>query len=100
MNHPDKLTALLEPAGLVVRRAWSERFEQAWDVERLIALQVGHTYRQHLERLTTDVRAACLARVCGRLATIGPDQLVFRPEILFAVAERPCGASERCGWGT
>jgi hypothetical protein len=41
--------------------------------------------------LSQTGRERCLARVQARLARLRADELVYRPEVLYAVAGRPAG---------
>lgn len=94
MDTSDKLAALLGEAGFEAVAAWSERFEHRWDPEALMAQRAGWgSYQRRLEPLDPEVRAACLERVRRALSTLAPDDFVFRPEIVFAVARK---REDRC----
>ncbi len=90
MDAPEKLTGLLKSADLSVRLVWRERFTCRWTIEALLALHVtcGMPARR-LASLTEAVQAECRARVEARLRQLPHDELIERPEVLFAIAHRP-----------
>jgi hypothetical protein len=49
------------------------------------------SYRRRLETLDPEAHAACLELVRVRWAELGPDDFVFRPEVVFAIGRRPAG---------
>lgn len=87
MNTPQKLTQVIHASGLKVTTQWSEWFCHAFKLEDLIKLQLacGGAARR-LPSLSAKRRAKCEARVRERLAEFTPEQLEYRPEVLFAVA--------------
>ena len=89
MNMPEKLTAVIHASGLKVTTLWSEWFCHAFKLEDLIKLQMtcGVPSRR-LPSLSAKRRAKCEAKVRERLAEFTPEQLEYRPEVLFAVASR------------
>ena len=89
MDAPEKLTGLLESADLSVNRLWCERFIYRWTVETLLALHVtcGMPARR-LSSLSEPVQTECRTRVEARLGQLQQDELVERPEVLFAIAHR------------
>ncbi len=89
MDTTDKLGNMLEDAGLTVSRVWMERPERHWTWTEL--LELGGRYGATSRRLgTLDLmsRRECLARVGAALAALPAEELVYRPEILLAVANR------------
>lgn len=81
--------ALLEAAGLTVSRVWMERPERRWTGAEL--LELGSRYGAPSRRLATlppASRRECLARVGAALAALPAEALVYRPEMLLAVAAR------------
>lgn len=87
MNTPDKLTQVIHASGLEVTTLWSEWFCHAFRLEDLIKLQLGcGVPSRRLPSLSAKRRAKCEARVRERLAEFTPEQLEYRPEVLFAVA--------------
>jgi hypothetical protein len=90
MNTPAKLSDLLWQAGLQTVRAWRERFDHHWEPEWLYTLRpICGSYCRRLETLGEKQRAACLGRVRERWAALGPDDFVYRPEIVLAIGRRP-----------
>jgi SAM-dependent methyltransferase len=87
MDTEDKLHALARSAGFRRVRVWSHRFAHLWRPEALLAMQVvcGLPSRR-LATLTEPARERCRSRVWARLQRLDPEQLVYRPEVLFAVA--------------
>ena len=89
MDTTDKLRGLLECAGLTVSRIWVERPERRWTGPELLELTscYGATSRR-LGTLDPPSRAECLDRVGAALASMPAEALVYRPEMLLAVAVR------------
>lgn len=87
MNTPEKLTQVVQSSGLTVEKLWSETFSHAFKLEDLIKLQLGcGPASRRLPSLSAKRRAKCEARVRERLAEFTPEQLEYKPEVLFAVA--------------
>jgi hypothetical protein len=87
MDTPDKLAGLLQTVGFASIRVWHERFSHGWKVEDLLALQIGCGMpSRRLASLPTSARKTCEMQVKARLAALGADDLVYRPEVLFTVA--------------
>ena len=89
MDTSDKLGSLLEGAGLTVSRIWMERPERHWTGVEL--LELSSRYGAPSRRLATLDPASqkeCLARVGAALAALPAEDLVYRPEMLLAVAKR------------
>jgi SAM-dependent methyltransferase len=90
MDRPDKLERLLEDAGFVSVRVWSESFEYRWTTEHLLAIQMGCGMPgRRLPTLPSDKRATCRGKVAERIARLTEAELVYRPDILYTVAKRP-----------
>jgi SAM-dependent methyltransferase len=89
MDTTDKLSRLLEDAGLSVSRVWMERPEPRWTWPQLLELtsRYGATSRR-LGTLDPARRRECLAGVGAALAALPAEELVYRPEMLLAVATR------------
>lgn len=96
MNEPDKVAQLFRDAGLAPVRAWVERFEYQWDVERLSAARTtfGRSKRK-LESLSPAARARCLTRVRERIASLAPDAFVYRAAAVCGVARGPASVAAR-----
>jgi SAM-dependent methyltransferase len=90
MDTTDKLRGLLEDARLTVSRVWIERPERRWTGPELLELssRYGATSRR-LATLDPAKRRECLARVGVALAALSAEELMYRPEMLLAVASRP-----------
>jgi SAM-dependent methyltransferase len=90
MDTTDKLRGLLEDARLMVSRVWIERPERRWTGSELLELtgRYGATSRR-LATLDPANRTECLAQVEAALSALSADELVYRPEMLLAVAWRP-----------
>lgn len=89
VDRPEKVSRLLEAAGFGSIELWAERFERRWDYGSLIVVQraCGVPARR-LASLSREKRAACVASVRARIRAIPESELVWRPEVLFAVARR------------
>jgi hypothetical protein len=83
------MTRLLEGAGFVDIRTWTEWLDHRWRPEDHFEYQVRSTSRLRLESLDLGDRDECLRRVRARLATAGEDQYVFRGEVVMTTAARP-----------
>jgi len=89
MNSAAKVDALLAEAGFTVIRAQGRRVEHRFTVESLLTVQLrcGLASRR-LPSLATEKQARCRAQVEERLRRLSPEELVYRPEVIFAVARR------------
>ena len=89
MDTTDKLGRLLEDAGLTVSRVWMERPERRWTSPELLELssRYGATSRR-LATLDPVKRRECLARVGAALGALSAEELVYRPEMVLAIAAR------------
>lgn len=89
-NTSEKLRRLLEAAGLAPMQVWTEHFTHRWTVDGLVALRFSCDLpSERLASLPPDGQTSCRARVEKRLKALTPEELVFRPEVLFAVAHLP-----------
>jgi len=89
LDSEDKLRTLLLLAGLRPVRLWTRRFARQWTPSGLLAL--GSRYGlpcRRLDRLAPDVAAATCDRVGRGLARLAPDALLYKPEIVYAIAAR------------
>jgi SAM-dependent methyltransferase len=90
VNTPDRLGNLLGQSGFGEVRTWAERFEQRWDREGFLTLRAGYgAHRRRLDTLDPSTRADCLARFRERLNSLGDDDFVYRPEVVFGTARKP-----------
>jgi hypothetical protein len=86
---PRKLAALLHRTGFDCEHPWCERFAVRWMVQPLMTLQIGcGAAGRRLTSLAPRAQAQCLRRVQTRLSRLSRDELIYRPEVIFAVARR------------
>ncbi len=86
---PRKLAALLQQAGFDCECTWCERFTYRWRVRPLMTLQTGcGAAGRRLTSISPRAQAECLRRVQNRLSRLSGEELVYRPEVVFAVARR------------
>jgi ubiquinone/menaquinone biosynthesis C-methylase UbiE len=90
MDTPDKLTELLQQTGLACEKVWCERFAHQLTLEATLAVQseCGLAARR-LATIPELAQIECLQRVRARVARMGVEELVYRPQVVFAVAGRP-----------
>ena len=87
MDSADKLSTLLRTAGFSVVQSWTQVFEHRWTIDAVVDAQLGcGMAARRIGSLSRSDAARCEAHVRERLAKLGPDALVYRPEILFAIA--------------
>ena len=84
-----KMTALLEQAGFVSIKVWTESIEHRWRSEDHFDYQVGMSSRLRLQSLDVEDRQACLRRVRDRLSDAGDEQYIYRGEVFMATAFKP-----------
>jgi SAM-dependent methyltransferase len=92
VDTPEKVGHLLLGAGLMPDRLWIERFERAWTWQELFAVRSESGFGIHRRRLHTlpeEARRRCLDRVRERAMRLPPADLVWRPEVVYALARRP-----------
>lgn len=89
MNTGAKVDALLREAGFTGVRTQHRRAEHRFTAESLLTVQLrcGLASRR-LPSLATEAQARCRAQVEERLRRLSPEELVYRPEVIFAVAHR------------
>lgn len=89
MDSPQKLEELLLDAGFDTVRTWCDSFEHHWRRDELLALQLGcGAAARRLARLSAAAVSECRTRVESRLARLPDAALVYRPEVVYAVARR------------
>jgi SAM-dependent methyltransferase len=87
VDTPDKVTSLLHQASFASARTWIGGYEMKMTPDEFIAHRVGHGASRHrFESLDPNGRSACLDAVRRRLAGLGPDALVDRADVIYAVA--------------
>jgi SAM-dependent methyltransferase len=85
-----KLGDLLVAAGFRPLRLWSQPFVHQWELERLVAVQVGCGLpARRLSSLEPGASTVCESRVRTRMARLTRAELSYRTEVLFGVAARP-----------
>ena len=88
MNTPAKVEGLLWDAGFGAVRTWPERFEQPFSLAELLALNIGCGMPgRRLKSLSPSDREACVGRVTARLSRFATEDLVYRTEVICAVAK-------------
>lgn len=93
---PAKLAELLRQTGFDCEDHWSERFAHRWPVQALLAVQIGcGAAGRRLASIGPRAQVECLRRVQTRLARLTADELVYRPEVVFAVARKPAPTAAR-----
>jgi hypothetical protein len=89
MDTEVKLSRLLARSGLDTTRLWTESFEYSWEPDTLFEMQTKcGSQQRRLHTLPEEKRDTCRERVRQGLAGLSPDQLVYRPGVVFAVARR------------
>lgn len=84
----EKMTALLDHAGFISPRVWSESIEHQWRPADHFEYQVSSTSRLRLQSLDERVREDCLRLVRDRVSRLGEDHYVFRGEVIMATATK------------
>jgi hypothetical protein len=89
MDGEAKLKGLLAEAGFVAVRAQSKFAEHRFTVSSLLTVQLhcGLANRR-LPSLSPEQRTRCRAQVEERLSRFSADELLYRPEVIFATARR------------
>ena len=89
---PGKLAALLEQTGFERETLWTERFSHRWTAQEWLSLQIrcGAAGRR-LASLAPRSQSLCLRRVRSRFARLSAEELVYRPEVVLAVASAARG---------
>ncbi len=89
MDTPDKVRELMEAAGLLPVRMWTEHLQRRWTWQELFSVRSGYgLYKRRLDTLPEDLRRKCLERIRDRLAHLSSAELVYRPDIIFTLARR------------
>jgi SAM-dependent methyltransferase len=89
MDTPEKLAALLAEAGFTAARTGAAEFEHPWSVAQAVAIQVGVGMPgRRLAGLSEPARTACVDAVERRLRKRHGGTVVYRPQVVWAVAER------------
>jgi hypothetical protein len=82
------MTSLLEQAGFVSTRVWSESIEYRWRPQDYFDYQMQSTSRLRLLSLDQGEREACLGRIRQRLSGSGDEQYVYSGEVIMATARK------------
>jgi SAM-dependent methyltransferase len=87
MDSPSKIRRLLDTAGFVPERIWTENVEHRWTVSRFTGLRTGMgVTKRKLETLAPEGRRVCLDRIAARMARLGPADLLCRGTAVCARA--------------
>ena len=90
MDTPEKLRHLLDAVGLASVNVWNAYVAHQWTIDDLLAVQAGCGMpARRLASLSSEERERCQSRVMDRLKRLTCAELTYRPEVLFAVANRP-----------
>ena len=91
-----KMSALLEQAGFVSIKVWTEAIEHRWQPEDHFDYQVGMSSRLRLQSLDVVDRETCLRRVRDRLSGVDDEHYIYRGEVFVATAvkaDQPTGSN-------
>ena len=89
-----KMTTLLEQAGFVSIKVWTESIEHRWRSQDHFDCQVAMSSRLRLQSLDVEDREACLRRVRDRLSGADDEPYLYRGEVFMATAfkaDHPAG---------
>lgn len=86
MDSPDKLRQLTAAAGFSSAGLWTVEAEHRFTVEALLDIHTscGMPMRR-LATLSPDEQTACRSRVKDALERMTPEEMTYRPEVLFCV---------------
>jgi ubiquinone/menaquinone biosynthesis C-methylase UbiE len=84
----EKVTALLEQAGFISTRVWSDSLEYRWRPEDHFEYQTRSSSSLLLESLGAPERETCLRRVRDRLSDLRDDQYTYQAEVVMATARK------------
>lgn len=89
VNSPDKVSAILESAGFVSIRAWTQPFEHRQSIDEFLAHRRGHgASKRRFDSLPTDKQTTCIERISSRLRSLNREDLTDHDEVVLAVATR------------
>ena len=80
------MTTLLEQAGFVSIKVWTESIEHRWRPEDHFDYQVRMNSRLRLQSLDVQDRESCISRIRGRLSNADDEQYLYRGEVFVATA--------------
>jgi ubiquinone/menaquinone biosynthesis C-methylase UbiE len=81
-----KMTTLLEQAGFVSIKVWTESIEHRWRPKDHFDYQLRMNSRLRLQSLDVQDRESCINRVRDRLSGADREQYVYRGEVFMATA--------------
>jgi ubiquinone/menaquinone biosynthesis C-methylase UbiE len=85
----EKLKDLLDAAGFGSMNVWSVNIVHQWRLDDLLSVQLGCGMpARRLASLSSERRERCELRVRTQLERLTPEELEYRPEVLFAIASR------------
>ena len=88
-DNTQKMTTLLEQAGFVSIKVWTESIEHRWRPEDHFDYQLRMNSRLRLQSLDVQDRESCINRVRDRLSDADREQYVYRGEVFMATAVKP-----------
>lgn len=89
VNSPDKVSAILESAGFVTIRAWTQPFEHRQSIDEFLDHRMGHgAGKRRFDSLPAEKRATCIERARSRLRTLSPEDFTDHDVVVLAVATR------------
>lgn len=87
MDSPAKLTELIQASGFRAVQVWEKQFSFPWKLHDVLAVQAGCGMpSRRLKSMAPARQALCRSRVEARLASLKQDELVYHPEVLYAIA--------------
>ncbi|MGH2700007.1 MAG: class I SAM-dependent methyltransferase [Actinomycetota bacterium] len=83
----DKMQGLLERAGFVSVRSWTQPFEHRQSLDDFLAHRTGHgSSKRRLDSLDARAQRVCIEQVRSRLQTLAPEDFTDRAEVVFSTA--------------
>lgn len=90
MDTPDKLAEVLQTAGFVGVRSWSQPLAHRWDAEQLVSYLTEYgAGARRLGRLPSERRRVLVEQVRRLVVHANPDDLVDRSTVVLAVGRGP-----------
>lgn len=87
-DNAEKVTALLERAGFILTRVWSESIEYRWRPEDYFEYQMRSTSRLRLLSLDQADHDASLGRIRKRLSGFDDEHYAYSGEVVMAMARK------------
>ncbi|MGH2807928.1 MAG: class I SAM-dependent methyltransferase [Actinomycetota bacterium] len=84
----DKITSMLEDAGFIGVRTWTDTRQEQMTLETFLQHRTGHgTSRNRFDSLSANARAEVIAATTERLRGCDPEAFLDRSEVIFATAQ-------------